>query len=133
LPQLKRLSLPQRQKSRKESMVGWAIAIQGYIRLARRFYDDGLDLSLLEKLAEKHQEADGKSYNFFGWDNPIFQRAGIIVPSVNKKGESKLTARNSHQTRRAMADALAAKIGLTTKPVTPDGAQVTLGDLFSAA
>ena len=115
LPELKRLSLPQRQKSRKELMVGWAIAMQGYIRLARRLYDEGLDLSLLEKLRQKQQEPDGKAYDFFGWDNPIYQRAGIIVPSVNSKGETKLTARNSHQTRRAMADVLAAKIGVTTK------------------
>jgi hypothetical protein len=44
-----------------------------------------------------------------------FQRAGTIVPAVNKNGETKLTARNSHQTRRAMADVLAAKIDLPAK------------------
>jgi hypothetical protein len=117
LPELKRLSLPQRQKSRKESLVGWALAIQGYIRLARRFYDEGVDLSLLEKLSEKQHEG-GKTYHFFGWENPVFQRVGIIVPSVNKKGETKLIARNSHETRRAMADVLAAKINLPDKVVS---------------
>ena len=129
LPDLKRLPLAQRQKSRKDSLVGWAISIQGYIRLARRFYDEGLDLSLLEQLAEKQVEADGKSYDFFRWDNPLFQRAGIIVPSVNSKGETKLTARNSHQTRRAMAEVLAVKVGLPPKSATPISAK----DLFSAA
>jgi hypothetical protein len=112
LPELKRLSLPERQKSRRESLVGWALAIQGYIRLARRFYNEGLELSLLERLAEKHVEPDGKEFDFFAWDNPVFQRAGIMVPALNKSGQSKLTIRNSHQTRRAMADALAMKIGL---------------------
>lgn len=116
LPDLKRLPLAQRQKSRKNSMVGWAIAIQGYIRLARRFYDESLDLAALEKLAEKHHE-NGKTYEFFGWENPVFQRAGIVVPSVNAKGETRLTARNSHQTRRAMADVLATKIDLPAKAV----------------
>jgi len=116
LPELNRVSLQQRQKSRKESLVGWAIAIQGYIRLARRFYDDGFDLSLLERLPAKYHE-NGKTYDFFSWDNPLFQRAGIIVPSVNKKGETKLTARNAHETRRAMADVLAAKIELPAKAV----------------
>jgi hypothetical protein len=115
LPELKRLPLPERQKSRKESLVGWAIAIQGYIRLARRFYDEGLDFALLERLPERHQDEDRKTYNFFAWNNPAFQRAGIIVPAVNKKGETKLTVRNSHQSRRAMADVLATKIGLTAK------------------
>ena len=95
--------------------MGWAVGIQGYIRLARRFYDDGLDLSLLEKLSEKHQEANGKTYDFFAWENPAFQLAGIIVPAVNKKGETKLTVRNSHQTRRAMAEVLATKIGVPPK------------------
>jgi hypothetical protein len=117
LPELKRLSLPQRQKSRKESLVGWAITIQGYIRLARRFYDEDIDLSVLRKLSEKHHDG-GKTYNFFGWDNPVFQRMGIIVPSINKKGETKLVARNSHETRRAMADVLAAKIDLPKKVVS---------------
>jgi hypothetical protein len=114
-PELKRLSLSERQRVRKDSLVGWAVGIQGYIRLARRFYDDGLDLSLLERLSEKHKEADGKSYDFFAWENPLFQQAGIIVPAVNKQGETKLTVRNSHQTRRAMADVLATKIGVPAK------------------
>jgi|GEM_PF-7064622 len=115
LPELKRQPLPERQRVRKQSLVGWAIAIQGYIRLARRFYDEALDLSLLETLSQKHKEPDGTTFNFFAWENPAFQRAGIIVPAVNKRGETKLTVRNSHQTRRAMADVLATKIGMPPK------------------
>jgi len=115
LPELQKLTLRERQRSRRESLVGWAIAIQGYIRLARRFYDEELELSLLEKLSEKNTDPDGKAYSFFAWDNPLFLRAGIIVPTVNKKGETKLTARNSHQTRRAMADVLATKVGAEPK------------------
>ena len=58
--------------------------------------------------------------NFFAWDNPVFQRAGIIVPAVTKKGETRLTARNSHQTRRAMADLMANKVGVEPSlPVVP--------------
>lgn len=115
MPNLDRLSLPLRQKSRKDSLAGWAITIQGYIQLARRFYDENLDLALLERLTEKHVEPDGKPVDFFSWNNPIFQRAGIVVPSVNSRGETKLTARNSHQTRRAMAEVLATQIGLPSK------------------
>ncbi len=117
LPDLKRLPLPDRQRSRKESLTAWALAIQGYIRLARRFYDEKLDLGLLKKLVIKDKDADGKPCSFFAWNNPVFQRAGIIVPAVNKKGETKLTVRNSHQTRRAMAEVLAAKVGIDTKSV----------------
>jgi hypothetical protein len=114
LPGLRRLPLPERQKCRKESLVGWAVAIQGYIRLARRLHDEGRELELLERLAEEQIEG-GVTYDFFSWENPVFQRAGIIVPAVNKAGETKLTVRNSHQTRRAMSEVLAVKIGLQTE------------------
>ena len=108
---------------------GWAIAIQGYIRLARRFYDEGHDLSSLENLGEPHED-DGKHYNFFAWNNPVFQRAGIVVPAVTKKGEKRLTARNSHQTRRAMAEVMAKKVGL---PPPPETRPVELLDLLGLA
>jgi len=113
LPGLRRLSLPERQKCRRESLVGWAIAIQGYIRLARHFYDEKLDLSLLEKLAEKHRGPAGKEYDLFYWSNPLLQKAGIVVPAVTKSGVTKLVVRNSHQTRRAMAGVIAAQLELT--------------------
>jgi hypothetical protein len=125
LPQLRRLPLPERQKSRRESLVSWAISIQGYIRLARRFRDEGHELSLLERLAEPYVAEDGKSYDFFAWDNPLFQKAGIIVPAVTKAGETKLTARNSHQTRRAMGEVLAAKVGLPSDFDVDDAAAGT--------
>lgn len=111
VPELRKLSLPDRQRARKHSIAGWAIAIQGYIRLARQIHDGGYDLSILDKLSEP-EEVDGERISFFSWENPKLQRAGILVPSVNKAGETKLTARNSHQTRRAMADVLAEKIGI---------------------
>jgi hypothetical protein len=113
LPQLRRLPMAERQKSRRESLAGWAISIQGYIRLARRFYDEKLGFDLLDKLTERHKEPDGTEYDFLAWNNPVFQRAGIVIPAVTKDGQTKLTARNSHQTRRAMADVLAAKLELS--------------------
>jgi hypothetical protein len=117
LPDLRKLSMSERQRSRKSSLAGWAISIQAYIRLARRFYSENLDLSLLKGLAAPHVEPDGRSYQFFAWDNPLFQRAGIVVPAVSKSGETRLTARNSHQTRRAMAEVLAVKIGVSSESV----------------
>lgn len=116
MPQLGKLSLTERQKWRKESVVGAAIAIQGYIRLARQLYDGNHDLDLLDHLAEPSVQ-NGESYDFFAWNNPLFQSAGIIAPSINKKGETTLSARNSHQTRRAMAEVLAAKVGLPISDV----------------
>ena len=112
LPDLRRLPLVQRQASRTTSLVGWAVTIQGQIRMARRLYDEKIDLKLLKELATKHREPNGTEFELFAWDNPIFQRAGIVVPAVDKQGKTRLTVRNSHQTRRAMADLLTAKLGL---------------------
>jgi hypothetical protein len=117
LPDLRKLALPQRRRARKERLSGWAIAIQGYVRLARRFYDEQHDLSTLKMLTEPQVEPDGRSYNFFDWDNPALQRAGIVVPTVTTKGETRLTARNSHQSRRAMGELLAEKTGLAPRVV----------------
>lgn len=124
MPQLGKLTLTERQKCRKESLVGAAIAIQGYIRLARQLYDGNHDLSLLQLLAEP-TAVDGKSYDFFAWNNPIFQNAGVIVPAINKKGETTLSARNSHQSRRGMAEVLAAKVGLPSSEGAAGQAEVT--------
>jgi hypothetical protein len=46
----------------------------------------------------------------------VFQAAGIVVPGLNKKGETVLRTGNSHQTRRAMAEVLAIKCGLPKQP-----------------
>lgn len=109
LPDLGKLSLAKRQKSRKDSIVAWAVPIHGYVALARRFYDENLDVRLLDRIADPA---------IYAWDNPELQAAGIITPAVNKKGETKLTMRNSHQTRRAMFDFLVAKCDLTAEPNT---------------
>jgi hypothetical protein len=126
MPQLGKLTLTERQKCRKESLVGAAIAIQGYIRLARELYANNHNLGLLDRLVEPVVQ-DGESYDFFAWNNPLLQSAGILVPSINKKGETTLTARNSHQTRRAMAEVLAAKVGM------PEAAQDSESALSAAA
>lgn len=114
LPVLGRLPLAERQKARRDSLAGWAIAIHGYIRLARRLHDEGTDLSVLGRFSEKHDEG-GQLYDYFAWDNPEWQRRGIVVPAVNKAGKTSLTARNSHQSRRAMAEAFVEKLQIVGK------------------
>lgn len=121
LPELQRVPLPERQRIRKESLVGSAVTIHGYIRLARFFRDGDHDLALLGRLAEPSLGADGTLYPFFSWGNPIWQEVGILAPSVNTSGEQRLNIRNSHQSRRAMAAVLAAHVGVPTD-VLPDGA-----------
>ena len=104
------MTLPERQRARKESIAASALAIHGYIRLARRFYDDAtLSLDLLDALG------DG---DYFKLTNPHWQDRGIVTKDVNKSGQTVLSVRNALQTRRAMTDALAAKVGLIPDPLT---------------
>jgi hypothetical protein len=103
-PELAKMSLPGRQESRRTSIGVSAIAIHGYIRLARRFHDENLSLDLLDKLADD---------TYFALTNRLWQDRGIMVTSVTKAGVSVLQMRNANQTRRAMAEALMEKVGLT--------------------
>jgi DNA-sulfur modification-associated len=115
LPELRRLPLPERQRAR-ETLVGSALAIQGYIRVGRVIYDREVNFDVLGKLNDKHIEPDGSQWDFFTIDNPLWQRIGVVSPSVNKKGETTLRTRNSHQTRRAMEAALLAHLDLGPEP-----------------
>ncbi|MGH2941360.1 MAG: DNA sulfur modification protein DndB [Solirubrobacteraceae bacterium] len=107
-PELGILSLQQRQAVRKSLLSASALAIHGYIGLARRFRDGNVDLDRLKPLAPPTDGGD----DYFALTNPEWQTRGILVPSQNKAGETKLTMRNANQTRRAVVDALAELVGL---------------------
>lgn len=102
LPQLGALDISKRTIQRKESLVDSAVAIQGYIALAGRMREAGVPLELLERLEE----------SFFSRENPQWLELGILVPAVTKKGEKVVTIRNALQSRRAMVEAVLAKVGL---------------------
>ena len=95
---------PRRKEIRKTLLSGSALAIHGYIGLARRMRDDELDLAHLRALAGP--DAD----RFLALVNPHWQELGIVVPGTNKRGDRTLGVRNAIQTRRAMADALVARV-----------------------
>jgi len=119
-PELGKLSLAERQKVRKESIVASALAIHGLIALARRFYDDHAGFEQLAPLADP-VDIDGKQVDLFSVQNPQWLELGILVPSTAKGGTS-LTVRNALQTRRVMADTLAAKLGLLPQKLVENAA-----------
>jgi len=110
-PELGLQMLPRRQQVRQGLIVGSAIAIHGYVGLARRFYHEGLEFARLDALADP-VETDGGPIDYFALANPEWQERGIVVPGQSKSGETTLTTRNAIQTRRAMVDALAHKVRL---------------------
>jgi len=109
-PELQLLPLPERQKVRRESLSASALAIHGYFSLAGRMHAAEEPLESLEKLTAPEGEED-----FMALSNPEWQERGIVVPAERRNGEIGLSVRNALQTRRAMADALADRIGLPAR------------------
>lgn len=102
-PELKRLPLAERRETRLTSIGVSAVAVHGYVRFARRFYDESLDFGLLEPLRDDA---------FFSVSNPEWVKRGILVPSPTADGRTVLRIRNATETREAMAAALTERIGL---------------------
>lgn len=119
LPQLRRLPLPERQKAR-ETLVGSAVTIQGYIRVGRVLYDREVNFDVLRRFHDKHSEPDGTQWELFAIDNPLWQRIGVVSPTVNKQGDTALRTRNSHQSRRATEAALLSHLDLGPRPPETD-------------
>jgi DNA-sulfur modification-associated len=107
-PELGLLSLTERQAARKENLVGSAIAIHGYIHLARLFHDTDADVAALSALAEKVTLPDGSVVDFMSYDNPEWKERGVLIPSRR----SGLSPRNALQTRREVARAFAERCGV---------------------
>lgn len=105
-PGLGLLPLPERQAARKTLLSSSALAIHGYVALAKRLRDSETELASLEAL---RAPGDG-SPDFFAINNTEWQQRGIVVPATNKNGQTTLSVRNAIQTRRAIADALAERV-----------------------
>jgi DNA-sulfur modification-associated len=115
-PEMGRLSLVERQRVRRNSIIGSALGVHGLVGLARRIYDGKVDMNVLGALAEK-VTVEGHEVDYFAFENPEWRDRGILVPAVTKGGGTVLNLRNALQTRRIMAEALAAKVGLVLPTV----------------
>src|SRR5207247_1434419 len=82
-----------------------------YIRVARVFLQDGIDLAVLERLADP-VDVDGTSVPFFSRSNPIWLRRGVLVPVEKKDGSIAISLRNARQTREAVSDVILERLGL---------------------
>ncbi|ORA15593.1 DNA sulfur modification protein DndB [Mycobacterium asiaticum] len=124
-------SYTDRQKYRSGSLAAWAIAIHGYVRLARTFYDKKLSLNLLDGLNNKVKvkKGEGKDeveveVDFFAFDNPLWADNAVLVTKVSKDGKVTNAVPNTRDTRRTMHVLMAEYIGVgeaekaATNPVT---------------
>lgn len=105
-PELDVLPVHERQSVRKTLLSGTALAMHGYIGLAKHMREEQIPFSALDALAP---EADGE--DFLRLDNPQWQTLGLVTPSTSKTGKTNLGTRNAIQTRRVMAETLIERVG----------------------
>lgn len=100
-PELDVLASHERQEVRKMLLSGSALAMHGYVGLAKHMRKEHIPMTMLTELAP---EPDGD--DFLRLDNPHWQELGLVMPSTSKTGKTNLGTRNAIQTRRVMAEAL---------------------------
>jgi hypothetical protein len=113
-PEFGRVSIDERKKFRGSSIAGSALSIHGVVAVAAEIWrTKDRDLDCLKRLAEPATAGNGAPVGYFAYKNPDWQSVGVLVSSVTAGGEARLTIRSSFQTRKAVADALLAKVGLS--------------------
>lgn len=118
-PELAKMEINRRKKVREELLVDSALAIHGYVALARKMREQGLGLATLEKLVHKVSIKDKdkdkeRQIDYFSRENPLWVQIGVLVPGTKTRrtGGKVLNLRNARQTRQAMFTALAELLGV---------------------
>jgi hypothetical protein len=112
-PEFGRLSLKDRRDLRGTSIAGTALSIHGAIAVADSLWRNKLDpASSLAGLNDTVGEEGGRSVDYLSYDNPTWERIGVIVPATDASGATRLTLRMSFQTRAAIGKEFISKLGL---------------------
>jgi hypothetical protein len=112
-PEFGRVTTDVRKKIRGSSVAGSALSVHGVIAIAAAIWaSSSKDLSILGHLKDPATTGNGAPVDYFSYNNPDWQKIGVLVSSVTSGGIAKLTLRTSFQTRKAAADSMLAKVGL---------------------
>ncbi|MGK5520840.1 DNA sulfur modification protein DndB [Micromonospora sp. URMC 107] len=106
-PEFGKLSTPARQEQRRKTIAASAVVIHGLVGAMSAMYTDHVDPEVAFKALAATDEED-----FFAWDNPAWQAAGIVTPSGSGKGT--LGTRNSFPAKRAAIRVLCEAMNLGT-------------------
>lgn len=106
-PELDVLASHRRQEVRQTLLSGSALAMHGYVGLARHMRKESLPLEALGALAPDGPELED---DFLRLNSPHWQEVGLVTPSTSKTGKTNLGTRNAIQTRRVMATELIARV-----------------------
>lgn len=97
-PEFGKLSVPARVAQRKRNISSTAVAIYGLIGTMSTMYAQHIDPEAAFKALAVDDDGDAGD-DVFDYDNPIWSRAGVVVPSGAEKAS--LSTRNSFPARRA--------------------------------
>lgn len=112
-PEFGRVTTDVRKRFRGSSVAGSALSVHGVIAIAAAIWSTpAKDLSVLGHLKDVATTGSGASVDYFSYNNPDWQKIGVLVSSVTSGGVARLTLRTSFQTRKAAADSVLAKVGL---------------------
>lgn len=112
-PEFGRLTTEGRKRVRGSSIAGTALSVHGLIAVADMLNRNRIDpASVLPRLKEKVKVA-GRQVDYFSYDNPLWLRIGVLALAEGKDGTQRKQLRVSFPSRRAMADELKRKLGLT--------------------
>lgn len=108
------LSLEERKTYRGSSLAGSALSLYGALAIARAIWKsaDRNDLSPLSRLTEPAHTGDGQTVDFFSYQNPDWTKIGALVSATTRGGDTRLTLRNSFQSRKAVSDCMLRKVGI---------------------
>ncbi len=113
-PEFGRISLKDRRDLRGTSMAGTALSIHGVIAVADALFRNGINPATSLAGLRSAVVVDGRDADYFSYENPVWQRIGVLVPSTDSGGNQRLSLRMSFQTREAIGKELKAKLGLPT-------------------
>jgi hypothetical protein len=111
-PEFGRMSLRDRRELRGTSIAGTALSIHGVIAVADTLFRNDLDPATSLAGLRSTVVVDQQSVDYFSYENPVWQRIGVLVPSTDSDGNQRLSLRMSFQTRQAMGKELKAKLSL---------------------
>jgi hypothetical protein len=112
-PEFGRLSMSDRRQLRGSSVAGTALSIYGAVAVADSLHRNKLDpATKLAGLNSTVKLDDGREVDYFSYDNPVWQRIGVIVSATDDAGNVSLSLRMSFQTRDAIGKELKTKLAL---------------------
>jgi hypothetical protein len=114
-PEFGRVTKSARKEMRGSTIAGTAVSIYGIVAIASAMFESNEAPSASRFVALKAdvRAGNGGMVDYMSYDNDLWTKIGVLVLSEDKAGNPKKSLRMSFQTRKAMADEMLRRVGLT--------------------